>query len=92
MIACLFPGQGSQYIGMGQALFDTVPEFLAAEAEIDALLGYSVREVCRAGPEERLRDTRYTQPCMFVVNALSYYDRLRTHGAPASDPEGPASM
>lgn len=82
MFACVFPGQGSQALGMGGALFDTVPEFTAAESQIDALLGYSVREVCLQGPEARLKDTRYTQPCMFVVNALTYFDGLRTHGRP----------
>jgi malonyl CoA-acyl carrier protein transacylase len=63
-------------------LFDTVPEYARVEHEIDRLLGYSVREVCLRGPESCLRDTRFTQPCMFVVNALYYYDALRTHGRP----------
>src|SRR5262245_24745852 len=82
MLAFVFPGQGSQSLGMGQALFDTVPEYAAVESQIDALLGYSVRDVCLNGPDSRLKDTRYTQPCMFVVNALCYYDGLRKHGRP----------
>lgn len=73
MRAFVFPGQGSQKKGMGERLFDEVYEFMSREREIDALLGYSVREVCLQDPAGILRDTRYTQPCLFVVNALHYY-------------------
>lgn len=69
----VFPGQGSQKKGMGQDLFDKVPEFLAVERDIDALLGYSVRSLCLEDPDKQLSQTQYTQPCLFVVNALHYY-------------------
>ena len=82
MLAYMFPGQGSQCRGMGQVLFDTVQEFACVEDRIDDLLGYSVRELCLHGPESRLRETRYTQPCLFIVNALHYYDAIRRHGRP----------
>ena len=78
----LFPGCGSQYCGMGKEMFDTVPEYAAVELEIDRILGYSLRELCLYGPESRLKDTRYASPCMFVVNALYYYDTIRTSGLP----------
>ncbi len=58
---------------MGQDLFDKVPEFLAVERDIDALLGYSVRSLCLEDPDKQLSQTQYTQPCLFVVNALHYY-------------------
>ncbi|MBZ5521035.1 MAG: ACP S-malonyltransferase [Acidobacteriia bacterium] len=78
----LFPGQGSQYCGMGKDLFDAVPEFKAAETEIDRVLGYSAREVCLTGPETRLKDTRFTQPCLFIVNALYFYNAVRSGDQP----------
>ena len=84
MIAFLFPGQGSQSRGMGRGLFDSVKEYALVEAEIDKILGYSVRQLCERGTEPMLKQTRYTQPCLFVVNALHYYDALAKHGRPAA--------
>lgn len=70
MIAFVFPGQGSQKKGMGQGLFDEVADYAAIEPDVDALLGYSLRQLCLEDPEDRLKDTRYTQPALYVVNAL----------------------
>lgn len=84
MLAFLFPGQGSQFCGMGGPLFDGVTEYARVEREVDRIVGYSVRELCARGPESLLRETRYTQPCLFVVNALHYYDARATHGRPAA--------
>jgi malonyl CoA-acyl carrier protein transacylase len=72
----VFPGQGSQRRGMGQGLFDEVPQFVAAERDIDALLGYSVRTLCLEDPSKQLSQTQYTQPCLYVVNALHYYKAI----------------
>ncbi|MCP4363201.1 MAG: ACP S-malonyltransferase, partial [Chloroflexi bacterium] len=68
----IFPGQGSQEQGMGQGLFDEVAEFTIWEPEIDALLGYSIRQLCLDDPEQRLKQTQYTQPALYMVNALHY--------------------
>jgi malonyl CoA-acyl carrier protein transacylase len=76
MIAWVFPGQGSQRPGMGAALFDRYPERTAAASD---LLGWSVREVCRSG-DGRLDQTEFTQPALFVVNALSCADRRAAGG------------
>jgi malonyl CoA-acyl carrier protein transacylase len=76
MEAFVFAGQGSQRQGMGGNLFETVPEFARAEREIDALLGYSVRELCLQDGGRRLQQTAYTQPALFVVNALHAWDAL----------------
>lgn len=76
MLVFVFPGQGSQKRGMGQGLFDEVPQFTAVEPEIDRLLGYSIRQLCLEDPENRLKETEYTQPSLYVVNALHYYKAI----------------
>lgn len=77
MLAYVFPGQGSQHVGMGKELFDRFPEKVGLA---DELLGYSMRELCLQNPEGRLNRTEYTQPALFVVNALSFYDALERTG------------
>jgi malonyl CoA-acyl carrier protein transacylase len=72
----VFPGQGSQKRGMGQNLFDEIPQFASIEPEIDALLGYSVRKLCLEDSSGQLSQTQYTQPCLYVVNALHYYKAI----------------
>ncbi|SEF29789.1 ACP S-malonyltransferase [Variovorax sp. NFACC27] len=73
MHAFVFPGQGSQKKGMGAGLFDEVKEYVSIEREVDALLGYSMRDFCANASQSQLMETRYTQPSLFVVNALHYY-------------------
>lgn len=73
MIAFLFPGQGSQKRGMGQGLFDEVREYATAEKEVDTILGYSLRKLCLEDTDNRLKETQFTQPSLYVVNALHYY-------------------
>ena len=72
-IACLFPGQGSQSKGMGADLFDRFPDWAA---EADEVLGYSIRELCLEDPRGELGQTAFTQPALFVVNAMSYRARM----------------
>ena len=76
----VFPGQGSQEVGMGQDLFDKFP---AEVAQADEILGYSIKELCLNGPIEKLSQTEYTQPALYVVNALTYLDKMN------KDPEKP---
>jgi malonyl CoA-acyl carrier protein transacylase len=73
MIAFVFPGQGSQERGMGQRLFDEVAEYAALEEHVDTVLGYSLRKLCLEDEDNRLTQTQFTQPCLYVVNALHYY-------------------
>jgi malonyl CoA-acyl carrier protein transacylase len=77
MIAFLFPGQGSQKRGMGLGLFDEVMEYRTIEKDVDALLGYSMRQLCLEDPQNLLKETQYTQPSLYVVNALHYYAARR---------------
>ena len=55
-------------------MFDAFPDLTA---QADDILGYSVKDLCLNDPEKQLIDTRYTQPALFVVNALTYLDKLR---------------
>ncbi len=80
MTVFVFPGQGSQKKGMGAGLFDEVQEFLAVEKEVDAMLGYSLRQLCLDDPESKINLTQYTQPCLYVVNALHYYKAIASGG------------
>ena len=66
-IAPLFPGQGSQFVGMGADLFDARPDLLVDVA--DDVLGWSLKDVCLSGPEEALTATDRAQPALY---ALSY--------------------
>ncbi|MFE3768180.1 ACP S-malonyltransferase [Streptomyces sp. NPDC059122] len=72
MVALVFPGQGSQCKGMGGELFARFPDLTE---RADALLGYSVEELCRTGGDGRLDRTQFSQPALFIVNALSYLAR-----------------
>src|SRR5579864_6190948 len=83
MIALLFPGQGSQRRGMGQSLFAEVREYAAVEKDVDALLGYSLRKLCLEDSENRLNKTQFTQPSLYVVNALYYYKAVSQGTRPA---------
>lgn len=79
MTTYVFPGQGSQFAGMGQALF---PKFPKLVQEANDILGYSIEELCLKNPEGRLNQTQFTQPALYVVNALSYLDSLDKFGKP----------
>ncbi|MEU9444661.1 alpha/beta fold hydrolase [Streptomyces sp. NPDC048304] len=78
--AVLFPGQGSQRRGMGAGLFDRFPALTSLATDV---LGYDLPRLCLEDPDGRLDDTRFTQPALYVVNALSYLASLED-----GEPEG----
>ena len=66
--AFLFPGQGSQYVGMGQGLSEAYPEAGATFDQADTVLGFALSDLCFKGPEEALNDTINTQPAIFMIS------------------------
>jgi [acyl-carrier-protein] S-malonyltransferase len=63
--AVLFPGQGSQHVGMGAALFGARPDLLGERA--DEILGWSLRKMCLDGPEGALTRTEHAQPALYAL-------------------------
>ena len=71
-VAVLFPGQGSQEVGMGADLFERHEGILGTES--DTILGWSLREVCLDGPLERLTRTEHAQPALFALAYARWLD------------------
>ena len=61
-IGLVFPGQGSQSVGMGKALAEAYPDIRDLYDEASSVLGYDIAALCFEGPPERLNLTEYTQP------------------------------
>jgi [acyl-carrier-protein] S-malonyltransferase len=72
----VFPGQGSQFVGMGRDLYASSPAARAIFDEADKVLGYSLSKLCFEGPEEKLNDTEYAQPAILTVS-VAYLEALR---------------
>jgi [acyl-carrier-protein] S-malonyltransferase len=72
----VFPGQGSQFVGMGREVYESSPAGRAVFDEADRVLGYSLTTLCFEGPEDVLNDTFYAQPAIFTVS-IAYLEALR---------------
>ena len=70
--AFLFPGQGSQFAGMGKSLADSFPEAKAVFDEADAALSFPLSKLCFEGPDEDLKLTENTQPALLTVSVAAY--------------------
>ena len=83
MLAFIFPGQGSQRVGMGRALVEAYPECRATFDEADAALGESLSSLCFEGPADRLTLTENAQPAI-LATSIAMYRVLAARGlAPA---------
>ncbi len=78
-IAFLFPGQGSQFAGMGKALAEKYQAAARVFEEADDALGFSISKLCFEGPEDALKLTENTQPALLTVSAAAFAV-LREHG------------
>ncbi len=78
-VAFMFPGQGSQYVGMGKELYENIEAARRLMDKAEELTGYPLKELCFEGPMEKLTDTRYTQPALYVVESMAL-ELLKTKG------------
>src|SRR5216684_880399 len=83
-IAFLFPGQGSQQMGMGKDLADNFPAARQVFEEADHALGFALSELCFNGPAEQLQLTENTQPAI-LTTSIAALRALQSEGFPAAD-------
>jgi [acyl-carrier-protein] S-malonyltransferase len=78
--AYIFPGQGSQYVGMGKDLYDQFPEAKKYFDEADSVLGFSLSKICFNGPDDELKQTKNTQPAIFL-HSIALWNLLKPNDA-----------
>src|SRR5437667_248529 len=71
-LAFLFPGQGSQIVGMGKELAEKFPVARQTFEEADDALGYQLSKLCFEGPEDQLRLTEITQPAILTASIAAW--------------------
>src|SRR5450755_1943046 len=71
-VAFMFPGQGSQSVGMGRELANLFPVAKETFDEADAALGYKLSELCFNGPEDQLKLTEITQPAILTASVAAW--------------------
>jgi len=79
-LAFLFPGQGSQYVGMGKAMYDKYPLVKQIFEEANDILGYNISKICFEGGIEELTKTEITQPAILTVSFSAYQVYMKEIG------------
>jgi [acyl-carrier-protein] S-malonyltransferase len=75
-VTLIFPGQGSQYVGMGNKLKD-INESVEIFKKADSALEFSISDICENGPEEKLKLTEFTQPAI-VTHSIALFEKLKS--------------
>lgn len=79
MNGLLFPGQGSQTVGMGKELYERLPAAASLLEKANEVLGYDLRDILFNGPQETLTDTKYAQPAIYTCSAM-YLEKVKADG------------
>jgi len=80
-LAFVFPGQGSQLVGMGRSAYETSPAARAVFDEADRVLGYPLTKICFEGPEDRLNDTSIAQPAILTTSIALFEAMVESTGS-----------
>ncbi|MDD5561885.1 MAG: ACP S-malonyltransferase [Candidatus Omnitrophica bacterium] len=72
MVAFLFSGQGSQYVGMGKDLYESFPEARKVFDRAEELLGFELKRICFNGPEDTLKSTNVSQPAIVTASIAAF--------------------
>ena len=79
MNGLLFPGQGSQRVGMGSELYTKLDRARKIMDDACDILGYDLKTLMFEGPQEQLTDTRYAQPAIYTCSAM-YLEKVKADG------------